>query len=202
MNRMAAWTLAIGLLAVPPGRAQGPSGAAGTEERMDEEEARLAKWNWANFIVLAGVIGYFVSKNGGPFFAARSRQIRKEMVEAAEVRKDAEERAAMVDEKLANLAADIARLKLESQQEREAETERLRRHRETERAKIQEHAQREIESAGKAARLELKRYAAVLAVGLAEQKIRARMNGEIQDELVSAFVRDVESTVSAAGERK
>jgi hypothetical protein len=37
----------------------------------------------------------------------------------------------------------------------------------------------------------LKRYAAELAIGLAEQKIRARMTPETQDALVRGFVRDL-----------
>jgi F-type H+-transporting ATPase subunit b len=176
-----------------PAAPQRGQGVERTEEKMEEEEARLIRWKWANFVVLAGAIIYMVAKNGGPFFAARSKQIRKEMMEAGEVRKDAETRAAVVDRKLASLSADITQLKTESKQERESETERLRRHREAERAKIQAHAEREIESAGKAARLELQRYASMLAVRLAEQKIRARMNADVQDVLVSGFLRDMAS---------
>ena len=58
-------------------------------------------------------------------------------------------------------------------------------------AKIQAHAEQEIASAGKAARMELKRYSAELAIDLAEQKIRARMTPETQDALVRGFVRDL-----------
>jgi len=182
-----------------PGRGPRGEGAARTEARMEEEAARLTRWNWANFVLLAAGIVYLAAKNGGPFFTARSRQIRKDMMESAEIRKEAEERAAVVDAKLANLAADIARLKAESVEEREAETERLRRDREEERIKIRDHAQREIESAGKAARLELKQYAAVLAVQLAEQKIRARVNARIQDGLVGDFVTGLASSAAAGG---
>jgi len=166
--------------------------------KKEEEESRLAPWKWANFVVLAAGIGYLARKNGGPFFASRSLQIRKEMIEAGEVRKEAEERAAAVDRKLANLAGDLAKLRAESEQERQAEAERLSRHRDAERAKIQAHAERDIEAAGKAARLELKRYAAALAVELAEQKIRAGMTAQTQDRLVSGFVRDLEPPASSA----
>jgi F0F1-type ATP synthase membrane subunit b/b' len=204
MKRLALWILTIGLTATAPASfAQEPKTAqeaAPTGSRAaQEEEARLIRWKWANFLVLAGAIGYLAAKNGGPFFAARSKQIRKEMLEAGDVRKEADERAAAVDRKLANQAADIARLRAESVEESQSETERLRRHREAERAKIQAHAQREIESAGKAGRLELKRYAAGLAVELAEQKIRVRMTAEIQDRLVGGFVRDLRSPSSPAG---
>jgi len=65
------------------------------------------------------------------------------------------------------------------------------RHTADEIAKIQAHAEREIASAGKAARMELKRYSAELAVSLAEQKVRARMTPETQDALVQGFVQDL-----------
>ena len=58
-------------------------------------------------------------------------------------------------------------------------------------AKIQAHAGQEIAAAGKHARSDLKRYSAELAMGLAEQKVRARMTPGTQDELVDSFVRDL-----------
>src|ERR1700675_709030 len=110
---------------------------------------------WANFAVLAAGLGYLIKKYGAPFFAARSERIQHEIVEAAKVRRDAEVRAAEVDRRLANLAADLAALRAESQKELDS----LQRHATTktsaEIAKIQSNAQHEIAAAGKAARFEL-----------------------------------------------
>jgi hypothetical protein len=47
-------------------------------------------------------------------------------------------------------------------------------------AKIQAHAEQD-RPGRQAARMELKRYSAELAIGLAEQKIRARMTPDAQD---------------------
>ena len=113
------------------------------------------------------------------------------MVEAGEVRKEAEARAAEVDRRLANLEAEIATLRAESGKEEEAETGRFGRHTAAEIAKTQAQSEQEIAAAGKAARMELKRHCAELAVGLAKEKIRARMTPETQDALVRGFVRDV-----------
>jgi F-type H+-transporting ATPase subunit b len=157
----------------------------------DQEGGSLQIWKWANFVVLAGGIGYLVGKKGGPFFAARSVKIHKDMVEAGEVRKDAEARAAEVERRLANLEAEIAALRAESQKEDVAETGRFGRHTAAEIVKTQAHAEQEIAAAGKAARMELKRYCAELAVGLAEEKIRARMTPDTQAALVRGFVRDL-----------
>jgi F-type H+-transporting ATPase subunit b len=157
----------------------------------DKEDGSLQIWKWANFLVLAGALGYLIGKKGGPFFSARSVKIRKDMVEAGEVRTEAETRAAEVDRRLANLEAEIAALRAASGKEEEAEAGRVGRHTAAEIAKTQANAEREIAAAGKAARMELKRYCADLAVGLAEQKVRARMTPETQDALVRGFVRDL-----------
>ena len=156
-----------------------------------EGEGKLKVWQWANFLLLAGGLGYLIGKRAPSFFAARSQQIGKDMAEAAEERRAAEERAAAVDRRLAHLEAEIASLRDQAEQQAKAETERLIQHTAAEIAKIQAHGEQEIASAGKAARTELKRHAAQLAIGLAEQKIRARMTPETQDDLVRGFVRDL-----------
>lgn len=198
MKRLLLFTLIIaGTFA---GNAQTP-GHKDAEERASEspaegEHGSMEAWKWANFVLLAVGLGYLIQKNAGPFFAARSKKIQRDMLDAEEARKDAEKRAADVDRRLANLAAEIASLKAESQAEAKAETERNMQQTAAEIAKIQAHAEREIASAGKAARMELKRYSAELAVELAEQKISARMSGEAQDELVRGFVNDLKQPAS------
>jgi len=149
----------------------------------------LQIWKWANFVVLAGGLGYLIGRNAGPFFAARAVKIRKDIIEAGDLRQEAKARAAEVERRLASLEAEIAALRAASRQEEQAETGRFGRHTAAEIAKTQAHAEQEIAAAGKAARMELKRYSAELAVGLAEQKIRARMTPDTQDELVRGFVR-------------
>jgi len=167
------------------------AGSFAAEEGGAEREAGLGVWKWANFLVLAAGLGYVIGKNAGPFFEARTMKIRKEMVEAGEVRKDAEERAAEMDRRLANLEKEIAALRSESQRETQAEAERQRQQTASEITKIQAHAEQEIAAAGKAARSDLKRYSAELAIGLAEQKVRARMTPDTEDALVQGFARDL-----------
>jgi F-type H+-transporting ATPase subunit b len=161
------------------------------QEKEGGESGSNQLWKWANFLVLAGALGYVIGKHAPTFFAARSDQIGKDMAEAGKARQAAEDRAAEVDRRLANLEAEIASLRAHAKEEAEAETQRLAQHTAAEIAKIQARAEQEIVSAGKVARLELKRHAAELAIGLAEQKIRARLTPETQDALVRGFVRDL-----------
>jgi F-type H+-transporting ATPase subunit b len=205
MKRAGLLVLVAAVVAVvPASRAQEPSKANETplqeasDSPVEGEHGKLDMWKWANFLVLTAGLGYLIGKNAGPFFASRSLQIRKDMLESQEARRQAEARAAEVDRRLAGLETDIAALRAESQKEGEAETERLSRQTAAEMAKIQAHAEQQIVSAGKAARMELKRYSSQLAVELAEQRIRARMNPETQEALVRGFVHDLEPSVKRA----
>jgi F-type H+-transporting ATPase subunit b len=174
-----------------------PSAAQRAAERPSQgEHGELEAWKLANFILLVAGLGYLIKKNAGPFFEARSKKIQQDMLDAKAQRAEAEQRAAEVDRRLANLGNEIAALRAESQAEAKAETERSMKYTAAEIAKIQAHAEQEIVAAGKAARQDLKRYSAELAVQLAEQKISARMTGEAQDDLVRGFVHDLKHPAS------
>jgi F-type H+-transporting ATPase subunit b len=190
MKRRLRVLLILGFATFIPGTfAQEPEKPSEKPESFAEKHELELKW--ANFLILAGVLGYLIGKHGGPFFAARSSSIRKDMAESEQQRKEAEAQAAEVDRRMANLEKEIAALRSESQAMAEAENQRMAQHTAAEIAKVQAHAEQEIASAGKAARAELKRYSGQLAVELAERKIRARMTPQTQDGLVRSFVRDL-----------
>jgi F0F1-type ATP synthase membrane subunit b/b' len=194
MRRLAIVTVALGIAFIGrPALAQEHGGEqkAGVKKEEGFAEKHELGLKWANFLILAGLLGYFIGKNAGPFFAARSAGIRQDMDESLRQREQAEAKAADVDRRLADLGEDIAALRGHSEAEAQAETERMAKQTAAEIGKIQAHAEREIASAGKAARMALKRYSAELAMGLAEQKVRARMTPDTEDSLVQGFVRNL-----------
>jgi F-type H+-transporting ATPase subunit b len=152
------------------------------------EHGNLVLWGFVNFLLLAGGIGYIVKKNAGPYFAQRSEQIRKGMVDADRARAEADAKVAEVDRRLANLAAEIEAMRRDAHEEGRAEAHRIRLEAAAEMAKIQTRTLEEIAAAGKAARLDLRRYSAGLALSLAETKIAARLSPQVQDGLVNGFV--------------
>lgn len=169
-----------------------PAHAQGEREAKTEAQSEPSPlWAWANFAILAGALGYLIAKYGGPWFVSRSQAIRRGIAEAGEAQAKAEAVAAEVDRKLAGLEAEIENLKNEAHREQAAEAERIRRQTGADLARMREHAGSEIAAAGKAARLELKRYGAQLAIGLAEQKIRRQLTPEMQATLVDSFARDL-----------
>ena len=148
-------------------------------------------WKWANFAILAAGLGFLISKYAGPFFLSRTAEIQKGISEAAAVRRDAETRAAQIEQKIASLDSEVNALKVKSGEEIAREGERV--SAETARLieKVQRQSEAEIAAAAKNASQDLKAYAAELALRMAEQQIQERMTHQNQEQLADAFVDDI-----------
>jgi len=144
-----------------------------------------------NFAILAGALGYLIRKNAGPFFAARSASIQQGVEEAQEMRRQSEQRARAIDERLSSLSQEIDQLRSTAKAEMAAEFKRLEQQAEQSIQKVFTQAEQEITSVAKAARQELKAYTASLAVGLAEKRLAGRITPQEDKSLVGAFIRDL-----------
>jgi F-type H+-transporting ATPase subunit b len=188
-------TLAIAFaLTITPAMAQEHGGSAQTAEQTGSsgaEKPGLAIWQWINFAILVGILGWLAAKYGEPYFAGRARGIAEGLAAGEKAKSDAESRARSVNERLANMKNEIADMRSKAREEREREADRIRRDTQAEISRIRTHAEQELESAGKQARLQVQRFAAKMAVDLAEQKIRARMSSETQGALFDSFLRDL-----------
>jgi F0F1-type ATP synthase membrane subunit b/b' len=150
-------------------------------------------WQWANFIVLAGVLAYFGVKFGKPYFDGQTQIIRKGLDEARVRREEAERRSAEVQAKLNNLGAEIASFRQNVLAEQNMQAERMRKQAETDLLQVNASAVQQIETLGKHLRLDLKRYASRLALELAEQRLRSRMTPSEQQVLTNRFVQDLKA---------
>jgi F-type H+-transporting ATPase subunit b len=148
-------------------------------------------WEVLNFLILAGLLGWLIVKQGGPLLAARSKEIADGLASGEIAKAEADARAAQVQAKLAKLGTEIGAMRAEAKVERDREAERIRRETQAEMARIRVQAEHEIESAGKLARREVQRAAANMAIELAEQKVRARMSPEIQAALLQGFLNEL-----------
>ncbi len=166
-------------------------GAAKTEESKPEESGdKWIVWKGANFAILAaGGLGHSISKNLPPFFRSRTVSIQKGISEAQLTKREAEKRVAEMEGRLNRLGAEIERFRTEAHAEMEQESARIREETGKQIEKLQQQAEQEIEAAGKTARRELKTYAAELALQLAEQRIRARLDTATETALVEGFIR-------------
>jgi len=156
-------------------------------------------WKWPNFLLLAGLLGYLIKKYGAPLLAERSKQISESLEAGEKARAEAEVRAAAVQAKMATLDRAVAELRTAAHADLEREAERIRHEAETEMSRIEQHTATEIVAIGKHARLELRQYAAKLAMDLAERKIRARMTPDVQATLLGNFAGDMSAYAAGSG---
>ena len=149
-------------------------------------------WKWANFAILAIGLGYLMGKNLPGVFSSRTKDIQQGITEAQQMKQDAEKRSAEMDARLNSLGSDIEKFRTQSAAEMQQEGDRISRETAAQIKKIEQQATVEIESVGKTARRQLKEYAAELALGLAEERLRTQINGAEESKLVDDFVKDLE----------
>jgi F-type H+-transporting ATPase subunit b len=148
-------------------------------------------WKWANFVILAGGLGYLIGKNVPPLFQKQSSEIQSALKEAAKVKQEAAAYAAGIEARLGSLQSEIERLRVSARSDMAAESGRIRRDTEHHLQRIREQTAQEIELLTRSATGSLRTYAAELALGLAEQRIRSRMNPDTQQSLAESFLRDL-----------
>jgi F-type H+-transporting ATPase subunit b len=151
----------------------------------------LLGWKWANFAILAVVLGYLIRKHAPAFFEQRTQEIQQGISEAAKAKQEAEARVAAIEARLAGLASEIEKLRAGAQAEMAAEGDRIGRETETRLRKIQEQSVQEIALMSRAIREELRKHSALLALDLAQQRVRSRMTPDVQNGLVDGFLHDM-----------
>ena len=124
-----------------------------------------------NFAVVAGFILYAVKKYAPSAFRDRTALIKRQLEEARAASEDANRRLSEIEGRLARLNTEIAEMRANAEKDSANEEQRLKAAAEEDKKKIISTAEQEIASAAKMARGELKKFAAELAVDLAEKKI-------------------------------
>jgi len=124
-----------------------------------------------NFAVIAGLIVWGMKSSLPKAFRERTSAIQRGIEEARKASADSASRLQDIESRLSKRDQDIASMKIQAEQDAEAEDRRLRAATAEEKKKIIETSEQEITAAANVARRELKQYAAELAVALAEKRI-------------------------------
>ncbi|HYJ88388.1 MAG TPA: ATP synthase F0 subunit B [Pyrinomonadaceae bacterium] len=154
----------------------------------------LELWKFANlflFIVAAFLLHRRFGRPVREALRSRSEAIKRELQTAREERDAALAKLSEVEARFASLDAEVAAVKEKARAEAEAEKARLALSTEKDIAKIKEQANREIESAAKAARQELRRFAADESVRLAENILKQEMKPEDDARLANLNVEEL-----------
>ncbi len=154
----------------------------------------LELWKFINLFVFIAAGFLIHRKFGRPIREAlrsRSEAIKRELQTAREERDAALGKLSEVEARFASLDAEVTTVKEKARAEAEAEKARLALSTEKEIAKIKEQANREIESASKAAKHELRRFAAQESVRLAESILQKEIKPEDDARLASQNVEEL-----------
>jgi F-type H+-transporting ATPase subunit b len=150
-------------------------------------------FRWINFAIVFGVLAWGFSK-AGPYFRKHSEEIAQKIAEGARAREAAENQRRTVQEKLAHLDDEVAKLRADAKRAAEGEAQRLRALAKEEAQNVERAGQLEIAAAEHAARLELKILAGRLAVERAEALLRQQMNAATEAAVFRSFVETLEES--------
>lgn len=148
-------------------------------------------WPIANFVILCGGLYYFLRTPFTDYLAGRSSQIRKDLVDAAELNRVATAQLAEVDAKVQALPGEIAALRTRGTEEIAAEEARIAADAAAERERLLTQTRREIDVRLRNAQRELSDHAATLALDLARQRLTTDMTPADHDRLVERYVQQV-----------
>jgi len=149
-------------------------------------------FKWINFALVAGVIVWLCLKKGPAFFGRRAEVISSEIQKSTEAKKQAEQQLQDAETKLQNLEKEVADLRATAQRESVAEAERIRNLTVTDAKKINDAGKAEVDAAERAARLELKAFAANLAINGAESLLLKQLTPAAQEALINNFVKTLD----------
>ena len=139
----------------------------------------LELWKFINLALFIAAAFYLHHRFGRPIreaLKARREGIKRDLEAARKERDEALAKLAEVEARFSRLDEEVAALNDKARLEGEAEKRRIVEATELEIQKIREQAKREIESAGKTARHDLRRFAAQESVRLAEEIIVREIN--------------------------
>ena len=166
-------------------------------EHHDQSIAGMIRgmaWPVVNFIIFLGVIHYFANKPFKEYLAGRSAAIRKDLVEAAELKAAATAQLATIEQKLQALPTELDKLRTRGAEDIKAEEARIAEAAVKDRERLLEQTRREIELQVRLAKKEILEHAANLSVQLATERIKKEVTPEDQSRLVDRYLDQVKNS--------
>ena len=171
--------------------------ALGAKVGLNAEQAATA-FTVANFVVLAGLMGWFLAKALPKMFRDRNTSIQKQLVDARSATEDANARLSSVEGRLSKLDGEIAAMRAQAEKDSALDEQRIAASVEDERHKILAAAEQEITAATALAQRQIQQYAAELAIEQAARKLV--VTAETDRLLVQSFAQRLTGDDSKKGQ--
>ena len=144
-----------------------------------------------NFGIVVAILVYFLAKPMKKGLAGRREEIEKALAEAKQAREDAEAKFAEYDTKLAQATEEIAGISEAIRREGELEKQKIIAEAKQMAIKIEQEAEKAAALEIAKARTELQREAVLLAVGVAEEKLKKNFTKDDDTRLIDEYMQKV-----------
>jgi F-type H+-transporting ATPase subunit b len=131
-----------------------------------------------NSAIIIGTLLWFLVRFVPKAFRKRNEVLQKQLLDARLAAAEANERLAVVEERLSKLGIEIDAIREQTERDMVNDEKRIQESIEAERQRIIASAEQEIDAASAAAQRDLRRFAAHLAVSRARQEIRLSLDDD------------------------
>lgn len=146
-----------------------------------------------NTLIVVAILYKVAAKPLRNFFQERSEGIRKSLAEAEQARKDAERQLEEQRSKVADLEAELGRVRETGEKERREMRSRMQADQEAQANRLLEQTRNAIELETAKAQAELRDSAAALSLSLAEDMLKKNIGPEDQERFVSDYLANLGS---------
>jgi len=154
----------------------------------------LEAWKFLNLAIFTTVAIFVLRKKINEALLARRDAIKQEIVSAQQEREKALAQVAEADNKLSHVVDDVRAVREQADEEAKSERQRIAAATDREKEKLKQQSQREIETADKIARKELRQYLASRSIEVARESVRSQMRPEDDTALIKENIGDLRRT--------
>ncbi len=146
-----------------------------------------------NFVIFAGILYVALRKPLMNFLDNHAEHIQKALKEAKEIQEEAIQKAEAYQTKLLSVEEEALKIKQEAEQEALEEKKKILAEAQTQAERLMTQVRFEVDQEVKKAKEELRTFAALLAVEIAEKKLRADLTESDQKKLVEEYIARMEN---------
>lgn len=168
--------------------------ASAAEQGAAQSGAPTELFKWINFAIVAIALIWVFAKKLPPVFRSNAEKISSAITKATGAKAEADRQLKDAEQRLAHLEDEVRGLREQAQREGVSEAERFRALAKTDAEKVAIAAKAEIETAERAARMELKALAAKLAVDGAESLLAKQLTPQTQESLIAGFLKSLQGS--------
>ncbi len=148
-------------------------------------------WKFLNLAIFMGLMVYVLKKPLGVAFKTKRDAIRSELIKAAEEKKAALDKLTIAEGKLAQLETEKENILQKARDEAAEEKKRLAEQTKLEIDRLKQQSAAELARISNQTRSELRRFSAEQSIRLAEEKLRAQIDGSVDARLVKAGIQEI-----------